>query len=180
MAELTTVARPYAKAAFEYANAQGASELTLWSSQLALAAAVVQDAEFARYLSRPSMTVAEQTTALFAACGGELSASVRNFLRLVAANKRLMALPAIAELYEEEKAKSEKTADVVVTSAFGLSDEQEQVLAKQLAAKLVRRINIRTEIDTTLIGGVVVRTGDLVIDASVRGKLAKLSATLNT
>ena len=180
MAELTTVARPYAKAAFEYANAEGKLELTVWSTQLALAAAIVQDAEFARYLSRPSMTVAEQATALFAACGGELSASVRNFLSLVAANKRLMALPAIAELYEEEKAKSEKTADVVVTSAFGLSDVQEQVLAKQLAAKLDRRINIRTEIDAALIGGVVVRTGDLVIDASVRGKLAKLSATLNT
>jgi F-type H+-transporting ATPase subunit delta len=70
---------------------------------------------------------------LFAACGGELSASVRNFLSLVAANKRLMALPAIAELYEDEKAKSEKTADVLVTSAFALSDEQQDALAKQLA-----------------------------------------------
>lgn len=180
MAELTTVARPYAKAAFEYANAEGKLELAIWSNQLALAAAVVQDAEFARYLSRPSMTVAEQTTALFAACGGELSASVRNFLSLVAANKRLMALPAIADLYEEEKAKSEKTADVVVTSAFVLNDEQQETLAKQLAIKLDRRINIRTEVDASLIGGVVVRTGDLVIDASVRGKLAKLSATLST
>lgn len=180
MAELTTVARPYAKAAFEYANAEGKLELALWSNQLALAAAIVQDEAFARYLSRPSMTVAEQTAALFAACGGELSASVRNFLGLVAANKRLMALPAIADLYEEEKAKSEKTADVVVTSAFALSDEQQEALAKQLAVKLDRRINIRTEVDIALIGGIVVRTGDLVIDASVRGKLAKLSATLNT
>jgi F-type H+-transporting ATPase subunit delta len=126
------------------------------------------------------MTVAEQETALFAACGGELSASVRNFLSLVAANKRLMALPAIAELYETLKAQAENTADVTVTSAFALSDDQEDNLAKQLAAKLGARINIRTEVDTALIGGVIIRTGDLVIDASVRGKLAKLSATLNT
>jgi len=180
MAELTTVARPYAKAAFEYANAESKLELAIWSTQLALAAAVVQDVEFARYLSRPSMTVAEQETALFAACGGELSAGVRNFLSLVAANKRLMALPAIAELYEILKAQAENTADVTVTSAFALSDEQEDVLAKQLAEKLGARINIRTEVDAALIGGVIIRTGDLVIDASVRGKLAKLSATLNT
>jgi len=180
MAELTTVARPYAKAAFEYANAESKLELALWSTQLTLAAAIVQDADFARYLSRPSMTVAEQETALFAACGGELSAGVRNFLSLVAANKRLMALPAIAELYEILKAQAENTADVTVTSAFALSDEQEDALAKQLAEKLGARINIRTEVDAALIGGVIIRTGDLVIDASVRGKLAKLSATLNT
>jgi len=180
MAELTTVARPYAKAAFEYANAESKLELALWSTQLTLAAAIVQDADFARYLSRPSMTVAEQETALFAACGGELSAGVRNFLSLVAANKRLMALPAIAELYEVLKAQAENTADVTVTSAFALSDEQEDALAKQLAEKLGARINISTEVDAALIGGVIIRTGDLVIDASVRGKLAKLSATLNT
>ena len=160
MAELTTVARPYAKAAFEYANAEGKLELAIWSTQLALAAAVVQDADFARYLSRPSMTVAEQETALFAACGGELSASVRNFLSLVAANKRLMALPAITELYEVLKAQAENTADVVVISAFDVSDDQQDALAKQLAVKLGARINLCTEVDATLIGGVIVRTGD--------------------
>lgn len=180
MAELITVARPYAKAAFEYANAEGKLELAIWSTQLALAAAIVQNADFARYLSRPSMTVAEQETALFTALGGGLSTHVRNFLSLVAANKRLMALPAIAESYEVLKAQAENTADVVVTSAYAMDEEQQNVLAKQLAAKWGRRINIRTEIDAALIGGVVVRTGDLVIDASVRGKLAKLTATLNT
>ena len=92
----------------------------------------------------------------------------------------MLALLAIADVHEDEKAKSEKTADVVVTSAFALSDEQQETLAQQLAVKLDRRINIRTEVDATLIGGIIVRTGDLVIDASVRGKLAKLSATLNT
>ena len=178
MAELTTVARPYAKAAFEYAQSDKL-ELAIWSSQLGLAAAVLQDADFARYLSRPSMTVAEQKTALFAACGGELSAGVHNFLSLVAANKRLAALPAIADLFEELKARAENTADILVTSAYALTEAQQGEMAKQLADKLGQRINIRSEVDASLIGGVVIRSGDMVIDASVRGKLAKLSATLN-
>ncbi len=178
MAELTTVARPYAKAAFEYAKEHG--QLGAWSTQLALAEALVNDAEFADYLSRPSMTVSEQAGALFTACGDGLSAEVRNFLNLVAANKRLLALPTIAELYEVLKAEAENTADVLVISAFALSEEQQRVMSEQLATKLGQKINIRTEVDATLIGGVIVRTGDLVIDASVRGKLTKLSATLNS
>ena len=180
MAELTTVARPYAKAAFEYANAEGKLELAVWSTQLAKAALLVQDADFTRYLSRPSMTVAEQEAAFFTAFGEDLSPNVRNFISLVAANKRLMALPVIAELYETSKAQAENTSDVLVTSAFAMTETQEDVLAKQLASKLGERIKIRTEVDAALIGGIVVRTGDLVIDASVRGKLAKLTATLNS
>jgi F-type H+-transporting ATPase subunit delta len=180
MAELTTVARPYAKAAFEYANAEGKLELAVWSAQLAKAALLVQDADFARYLSRPSMTVAEQETAFFMVFGDDLSPNVRNFISLVAANKRLTALPVIAELYEVSKADAENTSDVLVTSAYAMTEAQEEVLAKQLANKLGSRIKIRTEVDAALIGGIVVRTGDLVIDASVRGKLAKLTATLNS
>lgn len=91
-----------------------------------------------------------------------------------------MALPVIAELYETSKAQAENTSDVLVTSAFAMTETQEDVLAKQLASKLGSRIKIRTEVDAALIGGIVVRTGDLVIDASVRGKLAKLTATLNS
>lgn len=180
MAELITVARPYAKAAFEYANAEGKLELAIWSTQLAKAALLVQDADFARYLSRPSMTVAEQEKALFTAFGEELSTNVRNFLSLVAANRRLMALPVIAESYEALKAQAENTADVLVTSAYVMTETQQDALALQLASKLGCRINICTEVDAALIGGVIIRTGDLVIDASVRGKLSKLSATLNS
>ena len=124
MAELTTVARPYAKAAFEYANAEGKLELAVWSTQLAKAALLVQDADFTRYLS---LTVAEQEAAFFTAFGEDLSPNVRNFISLVAANKRLMALPVIAELYETSKAQAENTSDVLVTSAFAMTETQEDV-----------------------------------------------------
>lgn len=178
MAELTTVARPYAKAAFAHAREQG--RLADWSAQLGLAAAMVSDAEFAAYLTRPSMTVAQQTESLLAACGGDLLPEVRNFLSYVIQNKRLAALPEIAATYEALRAEAERTADVTVTSAFELSPEQQQSLSAKLAQKLGRQITLTTVIDPQLIGGVIVRTGDLVIDASVRGKLAKLSATLNS
>jgi len=178
MAELTTVARPYAKAAFAYAKEH--NQLSAWSNQLALAAALVKDGEFAAFLSRPSLTVAEQTAALFKACGEELLPEVRNFLAYVAQNKRVAALPAIAELYEILRADAERTADVTVTTAYALSPEQQQVLSGQLALRLSRRVSLQTVVDASLIGGVIIRTGDLVIDASVRGKLAKLSAALNS
>lgn len=178
MAELTTVARPYAKAAFAHARDKG--QLAAWSAQLALAAALIRDAEFAAYLSRPNMTVEQQTAAFYAAAGDQLADDGRNFVALLAQNKRLAALPDIAALFEEMRAEAERTADVRVTSAFELSDEQKGILSGQLVQKLGRSVTISAEVDTSLIGGVIIRTGDLVIDASVRGKLAKLSATLNS
>ena len=178
MAELTTVARPYAKAAFAHASEQG--QLAAWSEQLDLAAALVRDAEFAAYLSRPSMTTTQQTAALLTASGTDLLPGVSNFLAYVSQNKRLLALPEIAELFDELRAQAEKTAEVTVASAFELTTEQQQALSAQLSQKLGCQISLTASVDASLIGGVVVRTGDLVIDASVRGKLAKLSATLNS
>jgi len=178
MAELTTVARPYAKAAFAHAQEKG--QLAEWSAQLALAAALAGDAEFTAYLTRPSMTVEQQTGAFFTAAGDQLSADGRNFVAFVAQNKRLAALPAIAEIFEQMKADAERTADVQVTSAFEMTDAQQQALAGQLAARLGRKVTVNALVDSSLIGGAIIRTGDLVIDASVRGKLAKLSATLNS
>lgn len=178
MAELTTLARPYAKAAFAFASEQ--NQLAAWSGQLALAAALAGDTEFSAYLSRPSMTTARQTEALLTACGGDLLPGVRNFLAYVAQNKRLAALPEIAGMFEALRAKAEMTAEVTVTSAFPLGSEQEAALGDRLAQKLGRKVTLTSTVDASLIGGVVIRTGDLVIDASVRGKLAKLSATLNS
>lgn len=178
MAELTTVARPYAKAAFAHAQEKGL--LADWSAQLNLAAALAGDAEFAAYLTRPSMTVEQQTGAFFTAAGDQLSADCRNFVAFVAQNKRLAALPAIAEIFEQMKADAERTAEVQVTSAFELTEAQQAALAGQLTARLGRKVTVNALVDSSLIGGAIIRTGDLVIDASVRGKLAKLSATLNS
>lgn len=179
MAELTTVARPYAKAAFEFAR--DGKQLADWSAQLSLVAALVTDAAFAAYLSRPMLTAAEQAEALLKAAGDKLAAPVRNFVTEVVANKRLEALPAIAELFEGYRADLEQSAAVLVTSAFELDAAQRDALAAKLGQKLGRKIAIdAVSVDRALIGGVIIRSGDLVIDASVRGKLNKLAATLNS
>lgn len=178
MAELSTVARPYAKAAFVHAQEQG--QLAAWSAQLALVSALMQDAELAAYLARPSMTVTQQVDAVLAVSGEQLSPEVRNFVAYVAQNKRLPALPEIATIFEQLKADAERSAEVEVISAFDMTEAQQMLLAVRLTKKLGRQVSIVARTDSSLIGGVIVRTGDLVIDASVRGKLAKLSATLNS
>lgn len=179
MAELTTVARPYAKAAFEFAREK--SKLAEWSAQLSLAAALAADTDFAAYLARPTLTVEQQAEAFLKAAGDKLDGDARNFVTEIVSNKRVDALPAIAELFEAYKAELEQSAEVVVTSAFELDAAQRDALAAKLGQKLGRKIAIdEVTVDRSLIGGVVIRSGDLVIDASVRGKLNKLGVTLNS
>ena len=178
MAELTTVARPYAKAAFEHAQANG--QLAAWSSMLALAAAVVDDAAFKQYIARPTLSGEQQADAVLKVCGDQFDAAGRNFICNRAANKRLGALSAISSLYEAQRAAAEGAVDVSVTTAFALDDAQTASLAETLTRKLSRQVNVTSSVDASLIGGAVIRAGDTVIDASVRGKLGKLRTTLTT
>jgi len=178
MAELSTVARPYAKAAFEYAVQ--ANQVSAWSAMLGFAAQLASDAELAAFLSQPTLTAARQAELFLQAAGDALDAHGQNFITHVIAHKRLAALPAISALFEAFKAEAERAADVEVTSAFSLSDEQQASLAAELTRKLGRQVKLSAQVDASLIGGVVVRSGDLVIDGSVRGKLAKLAAALNS
>lgn len=178
MAELTTLARPYARAAFE--AALGAGKLQEWSGELSKLAAVVSDDKVAAALSRPSLTDEQQAGILIDLLGGELSPETGNFVRLLAENKRLPLLPEIHELFERHKANQERTVDVEVLSAFPLAAESQDRLAQSLKANLQREVSIRSEVDKSLIGGVVIRAGDLVIDGSVRGKLSKLAEAMNS
>lgn len=178
MAELTTVARPYAKAAFQYADES--NSLTDWSDMLSFAANVVADDAFAGYLSDPKTTAADQAEAFIKVGSDKLNEAGKNFIQLLANNKRLPALPEISKLYEQLKTQKEMSVDVEITSAFALSDDQANKLAEALTRKLDRKINLTTNEDQSLIGGIIARAGDLVIDSSVRGKLAKLAETLNS
>ena len=178
MAELTTLARPYAKAAFEYAQAH--QQLANWSAMLGLAAAVSQDDTMQRVLKAPRLTSAEKATTFNEVCGDKFDAQARNFLSIVAENNRMELLPEIADMFELYKAEQEKSVDVDVTSAFALNDEQQDKLAKVLSARLGREVRLHAAEDASLIGGVVIRAGDLVIDGSVRGKLAKLAEALKS
>lgn len=178
MAELTTLARPYAKAAFDYAKNQ--KKLAEWSAMLALTVAVSVDETMQQILKAPRMTGEQKANTFIEVCGDKLDAKVQNFIHVLAENDRLLLLPEIAALFELLKAEQEKSVDVEVTSAFALNDEQKDKLAMVLSARLNREVRLHATEDTTLIGGVVIRAGDLVIDGSVRGKIAKLAEALKS
>lgn len=178
MAELTTLARPYARAAFEHALTGNA--LDEWAAALAVAAAAAAEPKAARLIASPGLSAAEKADALIDICGDALSAEGRNFVRILAENKRLSLLPQVHELFLTLKAQQEQSVDLEVTSAYELSAEETARLADAMGRKLNRTVNITTSVDKALIGGVVIRTADLVIDDSVRGRLAKLSEAMNS
>jgi F-type H+-transporting ATPase subunit delta len=177
MAELSTLARPYAKAAFEYASS--ANALDKWSKMLSTAASVAEEAKVAELLASPAATSAKLSKTFIDLCGDELDQKAANFITELAQHKRLSLLPQISEQFEAFKALQEQSIDVVITSAFPLDDAQEKLLASKLSERLNREVQMRTEVDKNLLGGVFIRAGDLVIDGSVRGKLAKLAEVMN-
>lgn len=176
MAELSTLARPYARAAFEYAVS---GDMAAWSSQLSLAAAVAQTDNMVRVLNSPSLTSARQAQLFIEVCGDALSAKVQNFIKVLAENKRLALLPEISSLYDQFKANREKSVDVEVTTAFELEATIQEKLATALSGKLERDVNVQTAVDNNLLGGVVIRAADVVIDGSIRGRLNKLAEAMN-
>lgn len=178
MAELTTLARPYAKAAFDFAN--GANVLDQWSGMLALAGAVSSSAGIDKLLASPTLTTEQKGNAFIEICGDALSEQAGNFVKTLAENKRLELLPSIAQLFEAFKAQKEKSVEVELQSAFELSAAVQEQLAKALSVKLDREVNVTGSVDESLIGGVVIRAGDTVIDGSVKGRLAKLAEAMNS
>ncbi len=131
-------------------------------------------------LKEPQLTAAAKADALIDVCGDKLNAPAQNFVRTVAENKRLDLLPTIFVMFEQLKAEQEKLVEVEVTSAFALDQQQQDKLAKALSARLSREVRLHASEDASLIGGVVIRAGDLVIDGSVRGKIAKLAEALKS
>jgi F-type H+-transporting ATPase subunit delta len=178
MAELSTLARPYAKAAFQAAVEAG--ELQAWSDMLATASNVVLNEKMVKVLSNPSFTGQQQAQTLIDVCGDKLSATGQNLVNALADNKRIPLLPQISEQFEHLKAELEKAVDVQIISAFEVSDESKQKLTDALKAKLAKDVRVTTSVDSTLVGGAIIRAVDLVIDGTVRGKLAKLASAMNS
>lgn len=177
MAEAKTIARPYAEAAFALARERQALEP--WSQMLALAAAVASDPNMTRLAADPKIT-GERLLALFlSVCGERLDAAGQNLIRVLIENRRLALLPEIAAVYEELKNAAEARVEATVVSAFELDASQIKRIEEALERRLRREVRVVTTVDRGLIGGVVIRAGDLVIDASVRGQLARLAANLN-
>jgi len=178
MAELSTLARPYAKAAFEYAVE--AEDLQGWSDSLALTGTVAQQPALSKLLSSPSATAVQQADAFKDICGDQLLAACQNFISILSENRRLQLLPQISQQFEIMKANREKAVDVDVVAARELDAGQQKTLSDALSATLERKVNLQVSLDKSLLGGAVIRAGDTVIDGSIRGRLTKLAESLNS
>ncbi|HEY2418575.1 MAG TPA: F0F1 ATP synthase subunit delta [Steroidobacteraceae bacterium] len=173
MAERVTIARPYAKAVF--AMARDAKRLPQWSQGLGLAAAVSADERVKPLFGNPHVAP-EQLVDLIASVAGEgLDADLRKVLTVLAANRRLSFLPEIAGLYEKMRSEYERVLDVTLTSAVELSPEQRARFTAALRKRFERDVRLHTEVDSSLLGGAVLRADDLMIDGSVQGGLAQLA-----
>jgi F-type H+-transporting ATPase subunit delta len=178
MAEPATLARPYAKAVFDLARAEG--KLADWSALLGGLAQAVQDPQVAAWIGHPAIGRGQLADTLAKAFGDLATPQVRNLLRLLAEYDRLALAQAIAAQYELLKAEAERRIEVQVTSATPVDAAQQQALADAIRKRLAREVDVEWKTDPALIAGAVVRAGDLVIDGSAAGQLAQLRTTLTT
>ena len=183
MADNNTVARPYATAIFDLANKAGA--LAAWSKSLGIAGQLLADKGLVEYLGNPAFNNAKRLeflTGLFAKAGAKTLAGKdahgTNFVKVLLENGRTAVLPEISTHFEALKAKVENSVDATVTSATELSKKQIAEIATALKARLGREVRIETAIDENLIGGAVIRAGDVVIDGSLRARLEGLATAL--
>lgn len=176
MADRITVARPYARAAFEEARAQ--ERLTPWSEALETAAQVVRDPRVEALMGNPHVTPEELSDLVISIAGTPLNDEGANFVRTLAANRRLAYLPEISTLFDTLKDEAEGIADVTVTSAAALDQAQQQKITGALEKRLRRKVRLHCATDPQLIGGAIVRAGDLVIDGSLSTKLARIAYEL--
>ena len=178
MAERATIARPYAKAAFEYAR--DANDFAGWSLALARAAEIVADPRVAALTKSPQWSAADVVGLITDVAGASLNGGMENFVRVLAENHRLLLLPEIAAHYEEFRSAVENTVDVEVVSAVKLDAAQSGKLSAALAKRLKRNVRMKNSVDATLLGGAVLRAGDLVIDGSLKGRLERLATELTS
>jgi F-type H+-transporting ATPase subunit delta len=185
MAENNTIARPYAEAAFELARET--KKLDAWGEALRLAGELTADGRVAKFLANPRLDDEQRLaflTGLIASAGGESSVLAgrdrqgTNFLKLLLEYERVSALPEMAEHFDALKDAIENTVEVTVTSATELSAEQKRTIVAALKARLGREVELDTALDENLIGGAVIRAGDVVIDGSLRSSLTGLSHAL--
>lgn len=177
MSELTTIARPYAKAAFELAVEKG--NVDAWNDMLFFAGQVASDEQVASLLASMP-TAAEQTDVLLKVCSEQLNEQGQNLIKLMAENERLAAIPAVADIFAEFKAEYDKEIDVDVISATELAGEQQDKLVAALEKRFARKVKLNCSIDEAVVSGLVIKAGDTVIDGTVRGKLDRLAASLQS
>jgi F-type H+-transporting ATPase subunit delta len=175
MAEMLTIARPYAEAAFNLAREL--NQLPSWSGALSRLATVVDNQVAHELIGNPRLG-SGQVASVIADAAGQLSAEQMNFVRVLADNERLDALPEIADAFEALRNTHEGVIDAHIASAYPLNEQQVAAIVATLAERYGKQVKATVKVQSDLIGGVSIRIGDEVIDASVRGKLAKMASAM--
>ena len=177
MSELITVARPYAKAAFDFAVEH--QSIDRWQQMLTFAAVVASNEQMAELISG-AMAPETLSASFIAVCGDQLDEAGQNLIKVMAENGRLSALPAVLEQYIHLRDAWEATAEVDVISASALSDEQLTKISTAMEKRLSRKVKLNCKIDKSVMAGVIIQAGDMVIDGSIRGRLERLADVLQS
>nr|WP_314266115.1 F0F1 ATP synthase subunit delta [uncultured Moellerella sp.] len=177
MSEIVTVARPYAKAAFDFAVET--QSVDKWQNMLAFTSEVTRNQQVGELLSG---SIAPETLAkvFISVCGDEIDEHVQNLIRIMAENQRLTTLPEVLLQFKQLRAALDSTVEVDVFSASELSEQQSAKISAAMEKRLSRKVKLNCKIDKSVIAGVIIRAGDLVIDGSVRGRLERLSDVLQS
>lgn len=174
MLEKATIARPYANAAFDQAIEEG--KLSEWSAMLNLLSMIISDGSMNAVINNPKLG-SEQLYQFIADIGGDkFNQTCKNFIRILVDAERIDLSTQVFELFEQKRAAAEGISDVDVVSAYPLDDAQVNDISESISKRLGKKVDVNTEEDKDLIGGIIIRAGDSVIDASLRGRLKELNS----
>jgi F-type H+-transporting ATPase subunit delta len=176
MQDTSALARPYGLAAFKQARDEG--KVDEWSGMLQLLALIMRDPTMRGLVANPNVDDEQLASLIIDVAGDGLSKTGQNLVRILAENERLPEMEAIAAIFEQERDALEGRSHVSVTSAFELTDEQRKRIGESMSKRLGTEVDLSVKVDQSLIGGVIIRAGDTVIDASLRGRLGQLGQSL--
>lgn len=176
MSDLSTAARPYAKAVYELASEN--NDTGKWSESLAYLSVVCNDEQVKTRLDDPTISREKIADLLISICGDKVDAQGGNLIKLMSESGRLSLMSEVTEIYEELVASSKGMIDAKMVSAFEVTDAQKESVIASLKKRFNKEVRLEVSVDADLIGGAVITAGDLVIDGSVKGRMAKMSTTL--
>lgn len=176
MSELTTAARPYARAVFEMAD--GAGKLGEWSEMLGFMSGLASNEEVTQLLASPKMAKQAGADAFIKLADGKLNDGAKNLVSMLAENDRISLLPEVSTIFESLKDEAEGSVEAIVTAAKKLTQAEEKSISDALGKRLGRKIKLKVSVDDALLGGAIIQAGDLVIDGSLKGRLSKMTSTV--
>jgi len=177
MEDVSALARPYGLAAFKQAREEG--KVREWSEMLETLTLILRDPTMLGLISNPKVNDQQVAALVIDVAGSGLSETGANLVRIMAENERLAQMFGVAAVFEEERDRAEGRSHVEVTSAFALSDAEEKSIAASMSKRLGTEVDVSVTVDDSLIGGVIIRAGDTVIDASLRGRLGQLGQAMS-